>query len=677
MQSTNEELETSKEELESANEELTTVNEEMANRNAELNRLNSDLLNLQTSTHLAIVLLGRDLTIRRFTAQAEEQFNLLAGDVGRPFSNVRHNLDLPDLEGLVAEVIDSAREREHEVRDKGGRSYSLRVRPYLTLENKIDGAVLVLVDITDLKQTQREITEARDYAESIIRTARDPMLVLGADLRVVSASEAFSQTFKLSQSETEGRLIYEVGNGEWNIPRLRQLLQDIIRHNSFFNDFEATHDFEQIGRRTMLLNARILKDLSGQPAKILVGFHDITARTLFEAAEAARLAAESDKIRAEAAVRAKDDFFAALSHELRTPLNPALLLATSLADDTALPLHVRADIDVIAKGIALQMQLVDDMLDITRIATGKVRLDLRPIDAHIALRNAYEIVRADAREGQIEVTMDLAATHNCIKADAVRVQQIFWNVLQNSVKFTPPGGVITVRTRNPADKKGALVVEIADTGIGIEPEMLGKVFDAFTQGEHSSAHRFGGLGLGLAITQRLIELQNGKISAESLGRNRGTTFRVEFPLAPSKVRPADEPTAGPSVTPSVKARRILLVEDHEQTRSTLAQLLGQRSHSVVGVTTAAAAREIAAARRCDLVISDLGLPDGDGYALMAELGDAYGLPGIALSCYGTEEDVKRSLASGFFAHLTKPVDIHALEAAIAVAPPALSARVLT
>ena len=255
----------------------------------------------------------------------------------------------------------------------------------------------------------------------------------------------------------------------------------------------------------------------------------------------------------------------------------------------------------------------------------------------------------------------------------MRVQQIFWNLLQNAVKFTPPGGVITVRTRNPADKTGALVVEIADTGFGIEPEMLGKVFDAFTQGEHSSAHRFGGLGLGLAITQRLIELQNGKISAESRGRNRGTTFRVEFPLAPSKVRPADEPTADPSVTPSVKARRILLVEDHEQTRSTLAQLLGQRSHSVVGVTTAAAAREIAAARRCDLVISDLGLPDGDGYALMAELRDAYGLPGIALSGYGTEEDVKRSRASGFFTHLTKPVDIRALEAAIAVAPPALSA----
>ena len=385
-------------------------------------------------------------------------------------------------------------------------------------------------------------------------------------------------------------------------------------------------------------------------------------RALFESAEAARLSAE-------AATRAKDDFLATLSHELRTPLNPALLLATSLADDATLPPNVREDIDVIAKGIALQAQLVDDMLDITRITTGKVRFDLRPIDAHVALRNAYEVVRADARERQIEITLDLAAPHNCIKADAVRVQQIFWNVLKNAVKFTPPGGAITVRTRNPVESGGSFLVEIADTGVGIEPEMLGKVFDAFIQEEHHGAHRFGGVGLGLAITRRLVEAQNGKIRAESAGRNRGTTFHIELPLEPeAALRVAKEVAPPLPSAPLQVARRILLVEDHEQTRATLGQLLERHGHSVAGVATAAAAREVAAARACDLVISDLGLPDSDGHALMAELRDAYGLPGIALSGYGTDDDVKRSLASGFFTHLTKPVDIHALEAAIAAAP---------
>jgi len=391
-------------------------------------------------------------------------------------------------------------------------------------------------------------------------------------------------------------------------------------------------------------------------------------RALFETAEAARLSAEAAKMRAEGATRAKDDFLAALSHELRTPLSPALLLATSLADDVALPPNVREDIDVIAKGIALQAQLVDDMLDITRITTGKLRLNLQPIDAHAALRHAYEIVRAEAQERKIEVTFDLAAAHNCIEADAVRVQQIFWNVLKNAVKFSLPGGAVTVGTRNPAEKEGMLVVEITDAGIGIEPEMVGKIFGAFVQEEHDGAHRFGGIGLGLAITHRLVELQGGQIYAESGGHGRGATFRIELPLEVPELSIDEKPAPAPMAAGVPTARRILLVEDHEQTRSTLVQLLERRGHSVVGVTTAANAREIAAANDFDLVISDLGLPDGDGHKLMTELRDAYGLPGLALSGYGMGEDLERSRASGFFTHLTKPVDIHALDAAIAAAP---------
>jgi two-component system CheB/CheR fusion protein len=282
LQSINEELETSKEELESANEELTTVNEEMAHRNTELNRLNSDLGNLQTSTKLTIVLLGRDLTIRRFSAQAEKQFNLLPTDLGRPISNVRHNLDLPDLEQSLKEVIDTVREQEREVRDKEGRWFSLRVRPYMTLDNKVDGAVLVLVDINDLKRNEQATAAARDYAEAIIRTARDPLVILNADLRVHTANEAFYSTFKLHPAEVQGRLIYALGNHQWDIPRLRQFLEDILPRNSFFNHFEVTHDFESIGRRTMLLNARALRD-HGEGASILVGIQDVTELLQFQA----------------------------------------------------------------------------------------------------------------------------------------------------------------------------------------------------------------------------------------------------------------------------------------------------------------------------------------------------------------------------------------------------------
>jgi signal transduction histidine kinase/PAS domain-containing protein len=276
LQSLNEELETSKEELESTNEELTTVNEEMAGRNTELFRLNSDLTNLQTSANLIIVLLGRDLTIRRFSAEAEKQFNLLASDVGRPISRVRHNLNLPDLEAVILQVIARVREFEREVQSTGGRWYSVRIRPYLTIDNKVDGAVLVLTDIDALKQTEKLVSDAHAHAAAIIRTVHDPLVVLTTGLRIQSANEAFHRTFKLSPAETRDRSFFELEGGTWNIPRLRHLLENIVPHNRVFDDFEVTRSFKRIGRRSLRLNARLLKESGGRPKEILLGFRDVT-----------------------------------------------------------------------------------------------------------------------------------------------------------------------------------------------------------------------------------------------------------------------------------------------------------------------------------------------------------------------------------------------------------------
>ncbi|MGH8759619.1 MAG: PAS domain S-box protein, partial [Burkholderiales bacterium] len=283
LQSINEELETSKEELESTNEELNTVNEEVARHNVELNRLNSDLKNFYLSLNQAIVLLGRDLTIRRFTPPAERVFNLLATDVGRPLSATKHNLNYPDLEQLITEVIHTVSAREREVRDKAARWYSLRVRPYLTLDNKIDGAVLMLVDIDALKRSEQDTKTARDHAEAILRTAPDPLLVLHADLKVNTANEAFYKTFKVIPVATEGRLIYELGDGQWNIPKLRELLEDVLPRKRSFDNFEVTHDFATIGRRTMLLDARKLSDAEDRPARILLGIQDITEVLQYQA----------------------------------------------------------------------------------------------------------------------------------------------------------------------------------------------------------------------------------------------------------------------------------------------------------------------------------------------------------------------------------------------------------
>ncbi len=284
LQSLNEELETSKEELESTNEELTTVNEEMASRNLELNRLNSDLLNLQTSAKLVVVLLGRDLSIRRFSAQAENQFSLLASDLGRSITGVRHQLAVPDLEALITGVITSVRECEREVQDKDGRWYSLRVRPYLTLDNKVDGAVFLLVDINASKQAEHEVISARDFAEAVIGTMRDPLLILDGELRVQKVNEAFLQTFRVTEGEVVGHRLFELGARRWESTRLRSLLQEILPRHTTFDNFEVTHEFKKIGRRTFLLNARMLSQDPGHREKILLGFQDITERKQHEEA---------------------------------------------------------------------------------------------------------------------------------------------------------------------------------------------------------------------------------------------------------------------------------------------------------------------------------------------------------------------------------------------------------
>ena len=277
LHSTNEELQTSKEELESTNEELSTVNEEMTNRNTELTRLYTDVVNLQMSTKLPILLLDRALAIRRFSPQAEKQFDLVAADLGRPIAHLRHKLvsvndELAtlDLESVSAAVLSSGREQEREVRDDRGQWHSLRVGPYWGLDNKVEGVVVVLLDISDLKRG--------DFAEATVRTARDPLLVLGADLRVNTANEAFYKTFNTVPEQTLGRAMFDLCEGAWSSPKLRMFLEGILPRKSCFNDFEVTHIFPQIGQRTMLLNARPLDHPANEPTMILIVIEDVTER---------------------------------------------------------------------------------------------------------------------------------------------------------------------------------------------------------------------------------------------------------------------------------------------------------------------------------------------------------------------------------------------------------------
>jgi PAS domain S-box-containing protein len=371
--------------------------------------------------------------------------------------------------------------------------------------------------------------------------------------------------------------------------------------------------------------------------------------------------------------RAKDDFLAALSHELRTPLNPVLLLASDAAEDPAFPPEVRGAFETIRRQVTLEARLIDDLLDLTRITRGKLSLDLRAVDVHDVLRDALATARTDLEGKRLQFDLRLAAADTTVSGDAVRLQQVFWNVLMNAVKFTPDGGGIAVRTSVRGDPR-RLCVEIQDTGIGLTAGELTRIFEAFSQGEHAAStglHRFGGLGLGLAISRSLVQMHGGKILAESEGRNRGATFLIELPLMTAQIpaetgHPADARQPSPRLPMSAPLRRLLIIEDHAPTRNTLKNLLTRRHFEVLAAGSAAEARELARMQRPDLVVSDIGLPDADGCVLLAELRRGNpGLPGIALSGYGMDEDLARTRAAGFVEHLTKPVNVGALERAIA------------
>jgi len=332
-----------------------------------------------------------------------------------------------------------------------------------------------------------------------------------------------------------------------------------------------------------------------------------------------------------------------------------------------LPPRVRADFNTIRKNVEMEARLIDDLLDLTRIARGKIILEKHFINVRSVLQDAIAQVREEMNQKKIALDLQLKASQHTVFADAVRLQQIFWNLLKNSVKFTPEGGQITIETLLHEKK---LLVKITDTGIGMTPEEIAGIFHAFSQGDHaaSNGHRFGGLGLGLSISQKLTEFHSGKIIAASEGRNKGSTFTVELPVATAEeVNGSSTTPKPPESVPSghaAKSIRILLVEDHEPTRTTLAGLLLRRRYDVAAAATAAEARALAGTRHFDLLITDIGLPDGNGYDLMNELGKKNQLRGIALTGYGREHDVERSENAGFDAHLTKPVRIQSLEAAL-------------
>ncbi len=672
LQSTNEELETAKEEIQATNEELNRTNEELRSRNLELQQLNNDLTNLLASINIPILILTLDLRVRRFTPMAQRLFNLIPTDAGRPLSDIRANLNISDLETLILEVLDTLSIKELEVQTLGGHWYNLRIRPYRTTENQIDGVVLVLIDIDVLKRSTPTLEQARNYAEAIVETVQVPLIVLDSDFRVNKANRSFYETFQVSPSETTQSLIFELGNGQWNLPGLQQLPEDILANDTTIQNLEIEHRFERIGQKTMLLNGwKIVQQ--GEAQRILLAIEDISDRKQFEL-ERFKLLAQEQSARQEVQIanRAKDEFLPNLSHELRNPLNSILgwaqLFRTRDLDSSG----VARAWKVVERSAKVQAKLIDDLLDVSRITSGKLHLNTRLIDLVSVVDAAIKSIEFSAEAKSIQIVSQLNSA--TVVGDFDRLQQVMWNLLSNAIKFTPVDGRVGI-ILEALDTHAQ--IQVSDTGIGIRGDLLPYIFERFRQGNSSTSKMSPGLGLGLSIARHLVELHGGTIQAQSRGEGRGTTITIRLPLRsiPVEITPPTylEPSVVSRTSDTLDGKRpsvtleglcILAVDDQLDSRDLIKWMLEEFGAEVVVVTSV---REAIAALtespgRYDLLLADIGMPEEDGYSLIRQVreleAEAGGqIPAAAISAYVTEQEQQRAIDAGFQMHLAKPIEL--------------------
>lgn len=539
LRSAAEELETSKEELQSINEELTTVNQELKIKIEELSQTNNDFRNFIASTEIATIFLDRSLRVKLFTPRAREIFNLIPADINRPLLDITHKLAYDDIPADVERVLDSLQSIRREVRTRSGNWYDMRILPYRTTEDRIDGVVVTFIDINSRKKAEEE--------------------------------------------------------------------------------------------REQLL-----------------------------AREQTALAASKQ------AHRVKDEFLAVLSHELKNPLNVILVNAELLLRLPETSSKAREAAQKIRQTALAQARMIDDLLDLSRMQTGKYTINFQPVELTPLIADAVESVRNEAAAKGIRLDVDLGREPLVVKGDSVRIQQVAWNLLNNAIKYTPNNGTIRLTIEKEG---GAAVLSVEDSGQGIEPEFLPHIFEMFRQADSSTTRRKGGMGIGLALTKQLVELHGGSIEATSHGSNQGTRFTVRLPLSDAQM-----PQTGSARTSSQPEHRtnlaglnILVVDDMPETVETLHDLLETEGATVQMAISAAEALRLIKKTNFDLVITDIAMPDMDGYEMLARLRkqlQTYSLPVIALTGYGREDDIRQALSSGFVAHLKKPVTLDELIRAV-------------
>ena len=505
------------------------------------------------------------------------------------------------------------------------------------------------------REATRRIEREVIFNEKILANVPSGIaLVHPTSRRFLQANEAFAQMARRFGSLPANRDITEATFSEVKIAPL-EALEKVLAFGTPFQLVEQP--FKDESGMTHYLNIHLLR-LQG-PTQTLQG-------VLYLVEDKTRdMTLRQELIDANAA---KDKFLALLSHELRNPLTPVITMVGELEANVPDSPANRQALEVIRRNVELEARLIDDLLDTTRIAKGKLQLSFELVCIPEILQRAYEICREDIASKHLDVEFQFRARRVYVHGDPARLQQVFWNLIKNSVKFTPERGRISIETLNPGP--GEIEIRVTDTGIGIEPETMDKIFNAFEQGQKSITRRFGGLGLGLAISKAMVDAHNGRIRVESPGKDKGATFAITLHTVSDPVAaPNGKEGAAPSPakqkrTAAVSGRRVLVVDDHHDTCLGMKMMLERRGYRITLAHSAEQALAKAREHNFDLLISDIGLPDRSGYELMRELSAAKGLPGIALSGFGTEHDVNKAREAGFAEHLTKPINFERLEEAM-------------
>ncbi|CAN5714898.1 hypothetical protein BH23GEM11_BH23GEM11_10120 [soil metagenome] len=612
----------------------------------------------------AVITADRENRITFLNPVAESLTGWSREAVGEPLDRVVRIVDDENREPVELPTVRAQRDGrsvetgEHRLlvaRDGTERAITGNASPLRDDSGEVAGVVLDFRDISEHRELEKSLERAVRYARDIISTLREPFLVLDSELRVDTANQAFYRMFEVSAEETEKCLLFDLGNGQWDIPELRELLDEVVTRKEMIEDFEVDHTFPNLGRRVMLLNARPFPPESSSPDSILLAIQDVTPRRESALQERAEELAEID--------RRKNQFLATLAHELRNPLAPIRSGLEVVRLSGRGGEVIRRATAMMERQVGQMARLVDDLIDISRINRGEIELRRERIDLASSLRHAVEAVRSYCEAVELTLTVTFPSQSIPVNVDPVRLEQVVGNLLTNACKFTNKGGLVSLAVEKEGD---FAVIRVQDNGIGMSPDQLPQVFELFMRADTEPDRPQKGLGIGLALARHLVEQHGGTIEALSDGMGQGSEFVVRLPVAEplgsTSREPVEAEPGGTAPTPNASGL-ILVVDDNRDAATSLAVLLGfagYETHTAFGGTKA---MEVAPMVKPDAVVLDIGMPEMDGFEVCRRIRqEPWGkdIVIIAVSGWGDEEIREKGKDAGFDGHLVKPIEFREL-----------------